>query len=45
VKVYNVLGQEIKTRMNQKLIEEGTYELHFDASALSSGVYFLSADS
>ena len=40
VKVYNVLGQEIKTLMNQELVEEGVHELRFDASALSSGVYF-----
>ncbi|MFZ1289310.1 MAG: S8 family serine peptidase [Melioribacteraceae bacterium] len=39
IMVYNVLGKEIKTLINQKQ-NPGNYEINFDASDLSSGVYF-----
>jgi hypothetical protein len=37
--VYNVLGQEVMTLVNE-LQTAGMHELVFDASRLSSGVYF-----
>jgi hypothetical protein len=39
LKVYDVLGREIKTLVNEKL-NPGTYEVTFDGSRLSSGIYF-----
>ncbi|MBK7500951.1 MAG: T9SS type A sorting domain-containing protein [Ignavibacteriales bacterium] len=37
--VYNVLGKEIATLVNEEK-PAGNYEVNFDASKLSSGVYF-----
>ena len=37
--VYNVLGKEVKTLVNENQ-NVGKYEINFDASDLSSGVYF-----
>jgi hypothetical protein len=47
LKVYNMLGQEVATILNNQEMEDGTQEFTFDASSLSSGVYFyrLSAES
>jgi len=39
LKVYNVLGQEVATLVNEKR-ETGRYEAEFDGSKLTSGVYF-----
>jgi hypothetical protein len=39
LKIYDNLGKEIYTLVNEKL-NAGTYESKFDASGLSSGVYF-----
>ena len=39
LKVYNVLGDEVKTLVNEFEIS-GEYSIDFDASLLSSGVYF-----
>jgi len=39
LKVYDALGRTIKTLVNQKQ-RAGYYELKFDASNLSSGIYF-----
>ena len=37
--VYNILGKEVSTLVNEKL-NPGTYEIIFDGSNLPSGVYF-----
>jgi hypothetical protein len=39
LKVYDIIGREVATLVNEKL-NAGKYEVHFDASKLSSGVYF-----
>jgi hypothetical protein len=39
LKIYDVLGNEVVTLLNEKL-SAGTYEVKFDASRMSSGVYF-----
>lgn len=39
LKVYDILGSEIKTLVN-KVHSPGTYKIKFDASELPSGVYF-----
>jgi hypothetical protein len=38
LKVYNTIGQEIATLVNQKQ-ESGRYELNFNAEGLTSGIY------
>jgi predicted lipoprotein with Yx(FWY)xxD motif len=39
LKIYNVLGNDIATLVNEEK-PAGTYEINFNASQLSSGVYF-----
>lgn len=39
IKVFNVLGQEVETIVNQDFIA-GKYTFNFDASNLTSGIYF-----
>lgn len=39
LKIYNTLGQEVMTILNNEL-KSGTHEVNFNASVLSSGVYF-----
>ncbi|HEY5534276.1 MAG TPA: T9SS type A sorting domain-containing protein [Ignavibacteria bacterium] len=39
LKVYDVMGREVQTLVNEKL-QPGTYETSFDGSQFSSGVYF-----
>lgn len=39
IKVYDILGKEVATIMNENK-PAGNYEVNFNASALSSGVYF-----
>jgi len=40
LKVYNVLGQEVATIFQNQELSSGVNEITFDASKLSSGVYF-----
>jgi hypothetical protein len=40
LKVYNILGQEVATLANREEMEDGMQTLEFNASRLSSGVYF-----
>ena len=44
LRVYDILGREIATLLNNEAREEGLHELQFDASSLSSGVYFYQLD-
>ncbi|MBK8552471.1 MAG: T9SS type A sorting domain-containing protein [Ignavibacteria bacterium] len=39
LKVYDILGKEVVTLVNEKL-SPGNYKVEFDGSGLSSGVYF-----
>jgi hypothetical protein len=39
LKIYDVLGREIQTLVNEKL-QPGSYEVTFNGSNLSSGIYF-----
>ena len=39
IKVYDILGNEITTLVNQQLTP-GTYSVNWDASNFPSGVYF-----
>ena len=41
IKVFDILGKEINELINKKQ-NPGKYEIDFDGSALSSGVYFYS---
>jgi hypothetical protein len=41
LKIYNILGQEVKTLINQHQ-QPGSYKINFNASSLTSGVYFYS---
>lgn len=41
LKVYDVLGNEVATLVNEEK-PAGTYEINFDASRLTSGIYFYS---
>jgi len=40
LKVYNVVGQEIKTLFSNELLDAGTNEATLDASTFASGIYF-----
>ncbi|MBI3194319.1 MAG: VCBS repeat-containing protein [Ignavibacteriae bacterium] len=40
LKIYDLLGREIATLVNNELMEEGDYDMEFDASEFASGVYF-----
>ncbi len=39
LKVYDVLGREVVTLVNEEK-QTGSYEVEFDATSLSSGIYF-----
>jgi hypothetical protein len=43
LKVFNTLGQEVKTLINQNM-ESGAHSISFDASELNSGIYFYKLD-
>jgi hypothetical protein len=40
LKIYNILGQEIATLVDHELLDAGSQSFDFDASRLTSGVYF-----
>ena len=40
LKVYDILGREIKTLLNEKLQSSGIHKITFNGSNLSSGIYF-----
>jgi hypothetical protein len=40
LKIYNTLGQEVATLMNEPLKAVEYHQVHFDASKLASGIYF-----
>ena len=40
LKVYNVVGQEVATLLNNQALDYGHQAVQFNASNLSSGVYF-----
>jgi hypothetical protein len=40
LKIYNVLGEVVATLLDETDFEEGTHEIEFNATHLSSGVYF-----
>ena len=40
LKIYNVIGQEVATLLDNSLIEDGNHQIVFDANNLSSGIYF-----
>ncbi|MDP2209920.1 MAG: T9SS type A sorting domain-containing protein [Bacteroidota bacterium] len=40
LKVFNVLGQEVASLLDKANLDEGGHSVEFDASALSSSVYF-----
>jgi len=44
LKIFNILGQQVSTLVNQ-VQSPGIYKVHFDASKLTSGVYFYKLDS
>ena len=39
LKIYDVVGQEVKTLVNKEM-QKGKYDIDFNASQLSSGIYF-----
>jgi hypothetical protein len=41
LKIFNILGQEVKTLVNENK-SAGNYSIRFNASSLSSGIYFYS---
>ena len=40
LKVYDVLGREVQTLLNNESMQAGVHEIQFDGSAMTSGVYF-----
>ena len=40
LKVYNILGNEVETLLNNKEMQAGEHSVSFDATNLSSGMYF-----
>ncbi|MCW8961442.1 MAG: T9SS type A sorting domain-containing protein, partial [Ignavibacteriaceae bacterium] len=44
IKIYDVLGREVKTLVNE-FKQAGTYEIQFNASSLASGIYLYRIES
>jgi hypothetical protein len=44
IKVYNILGKEVATLVNAEMQAEGMHSVQFNASGLSSGIYFYHLD-
>lgn len=40
LKVYDILGQEVRTLLDHESMEDGEQEVNFNATSLASGVYF-----
>jgi hypothetical protein len=40
LKIYDILGREVRTLINNELKSAGQYTINFDASNLPSGIYF-----
>jgi hypothetical protein len=40
LKIYNVVGQEVATLINNQQLEEGEQTVEFNASPFASGAYF-----
>jgi hypothetical protein len=40
LKVYDILGREVTTLLNREEMEQGVYEVEFDATNHASGVYY-----
>ncbi len=40
LKIYNLLGQEVASLINNEYYNSGSYEINFDASSFPSGIYF-----
>ena len=43
ISIFNLLGEKVATLVNSSLLA-GNYEVNFDASQLTSGVYFYSIE-
>lgn len=43
--VYDIIGREVKTFINNEFKAAGTYQIEFNGSNLSSGVYFYRLES
>ncbi|MBM4165349.1 MAG: T9SS type A sorting domain-containing protein [Ignavibacteria bacterium] len=39
LKVYDILGKEVATLINRRIMNEGKHEIEFDATNLASGIY------
>jgi len=44
LKVFDILGREVATLLNNEELQAGKHEIQFDASKLSSGMYFYRID-
>ena len=45
IKIYNTLGQVVATLVDHRIYSPGTYKVEWNASMLSSGVYFYTLES
>ena len=45
LKIYNILGQIVRTLINNQILESGTHEVVFSGSELASGIYIESLES